>query len=88
VDVKWENGEVKEVKIRSLQGGNCRLRSYVPLKGKGLKDVKSPNTNQFFKTPEIPIPLKHSAVQSLNLKKIYEYDLSTKKGDIIEISRE
>jgi alpha-L-fucosidase 2 len=88
VDVKWENGEVKEVKIRSLQGGNCRLRSYVPLKGKGLKDVKSPNTNQFFKTPEIPTPLKHSAVQSLNLKKIYEYDLSTKKGDIIEISRE
>ena len=37
VDIQWENGELAMATIKSLIGGNCRLRSYGPLEGKGLK---------------------------------------------------
>jgi alpha-L-fucosidase 2 len=71
-------------------GGNCRLRSYVPLKGKGLKEVRGQNPNPFFRTPVTPEPLIHTetSAQPSGLRKVYEYDLSTRKGDIIEISRQ
>jgi alpha-L-fucosidase 2 len=85
VDIKWKNGQVFEAKIRSSQGGNCRIRSYVPLKGNGLTEAKGQNKNSFFKTPDTAKPLIHSEVEISALKKVYEYDISTKKGEIIEI---
>jgi len=88
MDIKWENGEIASATIKSSLGGNCRLRSYVELKGKGLKKVKGGNPNPFFKIPDVVAPLIHSEQSSsLTLKKVFEYDLSTRKSDIIEISK-
>jgi alpha-L-fucosidase 2 len=89
LDIQWKNGEIASAEIRSSLGGNCRLRSYVPLKGKGLKKAKDQNPNPFFKTPDTVQPLMHSELPStsINLRKTYEYDISAKKGDIIEIRK-
>ncbi|MGB8492184.1 MAG: glycoside hydrolase family 95-like protein, partial [Bacteroidales bacterium] len=85
VDIQWKNNELTTASVKSSIGGNCRIRSYYPLKGKGLKPVKVLNTNPFFNIPEIKAPLIHSATppSSPTLKKVYEYDVSMKPGEII-----
>lgn len=90
VDIQWKNGQLVKATIKSSIGGNCRIRSYTPLKGKGLKEAKGENINPFFAAAEIKAPLNHSKIMqpSLNLKKVFEYDLSTNKGDDIELSRQ
>jgi alpha-L-fucosidase 2 len=88
VDIQWENGELTMAKIRSIIGGNCRIRSYYPLKGKGLMEAKDTNSNPFYSLPDIKTPLDHStsAKPLLNLKKTYEYDLLMKKGEAIVLN--
>jgi alpha-L-fucosidase 2 len=88
VDMQWEKGEPAKATIKSLMGGLCRIRSYYPLKGKGLKVAKGPNTNPFFATPEISTPLNHSgkSLPSLILKKVYEYDVQMKQGELLIIA--
>ncbi len=90
VDIQWENGEISTTRIKSALGGNCRIRSYVSLKGKGLKEANGQNPNPFYNTTDPLKPLIHSGktLSRLVLSKVYEYDLSTKKGDIIEISKQ
>ncbi len=89
VDIQWENGELANATIKSAIGGNCRIRSYVQLKGKGLKEVNGENSNPFYNVPEVKTPLIHTENQLPEpaLKKVYEYDLATKAGDIIKISK-
>jgi alpha-L-fucosidase 2 len=89
VDMQWENGELTKAVVKSSIGGNCRIRSYYPLEGKGLKAAKGQNTNQIFNIPETKAPLIHSKTppSSLTLRKVYEYDFSTKKGDIIVLKK-
>ncbi len=88
LDVKWEDSKPGEVAIRSSQGGNCRIRSYYPLTGKGLKNAKGANTNTFYQVADIKEPLTASGAEmkSTPLKKVYEYDLSTKAGGVYTIS--
>ncbi|PCH71706.1 MAG: hypothetical protein COC06_00220 [Bacteroidales bacterium] len=90
ISMKWKNGEVSEASVLSKIGGNLRLRSYVPLKGKGLNEAKATNPNIFYTIPQIKDPLKHNKKQMplLGLRKVYEYDISTQKGDIIEIRKQ
>jgi alpha-L-fucosidase 2 len=89
VDIQWENGEISTTRIKSSLGGNCRIRSYVSLKGKGLKEANGQNSNPFYKTTDPMKPLIQSGktASPLSLRKVFEYDLSTQKGDIIEISK-
>jgi alpha-L-fucosidase 2 len=89
VDIRWENGELTEAIIKSTLGGNCRIRSYIQMNGKDLKEAKGQNFNPFFSVPEIKIPLKNSLDPLLPLpqKKIYEYDVITKKGEIVKIRK-
>ena len=42
VDMQWTDGRLQSAVIRSSLGGVLRLRSYVPLQGKGLKTVAPP----------------------------------------------
>jgi alpha-L-fucosidase 2 len=88
VDIEWKDGKVSKAIIKSLLGGNCRLRSYTPLTGKGFKQASGENSNAFFKTFENPKPLIHAKdpLHLLPLKKVYEYDVWMKKGEIIEIA--
>jgi len=88
-DIKWENGEIASATIKSSLGGNCRLRSYVPLKGKGLKMAKGQNPNPFFTSADPLKPLVHSgpASSSFTQRKVYEYDISTRKGSVNKYQR-
>ena len=89
VNMQWKNGEIANATIKSSLGGNCRIRSYSPLKGKGLKLAKGVNPNAIFTVAEIQAPLNHSEnkIPAPSLKKIYEYDVATKKGEKIEVER-
>ena len=40
VDLTWKDGQLSQAVIRSGIGGVCRLRSLIPLKGRGLKSIK------------------------------------------------
>ncbi len=88
IGLSWENGILNSAIIRSSLGGVCRLRSYVPLSGKGLKKARGVNPNPNFFVAGVKAPLVHStnnAVESGHTK-VYEYDIRTKKGDIIQIT--
>jgi alpha-L-fucosidase 2 len=87
VDIKWANGELSGATIKSLMDGNCRIRSYIPLKGKGLKKAKGSNPNPIYQVVAIKTPLNHAntGVTAPDLRTIYEYDLAMRKGDIIEL---
>ncbi|MFO7370732.1 MAG: glycoside hydrolase family 95 protein [Bacteroidales bacterium] len=89
VDMKWENGELSKAVIKATSDGKCRIRSYILLKGKGLKKAKGLNTNPFYDVPAIRDPLNHSetAHTPSSQGEIYEYDLIMKQGDLIEISK-
>jgi len=89
LSMQWKNGEIAKTTIKSTLGGNCRVRSYSPLKGKGLNVAKGENPNIFYRVAEIQQPLNHAEnkISAPSLKKIYEYDVATSKGDVIEIGR-
>jgi len=40
VDIRWTGGRLSHAVLRSRHGGECRLRSAVPLKGKGVKRTR------------------------------------------------
>jgi alpha-L-fucosidase 2 len=40
IDLDWKAGQLTKAVIRARSGGKCRLRSLIPLKGKGLKRSK------------------------------------------------
>jgi alpha-L-fucosidase 2 len=85
-DVEWENGKVKSLKVKSLLGGNLRIRSASPLSlvgtGGELKKAEGENPNPFFKTPEIPAPIisNQAKLNPPAVKPTLEYDLATKSG--------
>ncbi|GAA4300486.1 glycoside hydrolase family 95 protein [Aestuariibaculum suncheonense] len=84
LDMKWENGELVSVKIKSYLGGNLRLRVPNELSlDKHIKKASGDNTNHFFKTNPIKAPVisDGSKLTPLTLKPTYLYDVSTKKGN-------
>ena len=87
VNMQWKNGEISNASIKSALGGKCRIRSYSPLKGKGLKIAKGKNSNAFYSMAEIKKPLNHTEnqISAPSLKKIYEYDIATRKGEVIKV---
>jgi len=88
VDIKWESGEVQTAVVRSKLGGNCRIRSYVPLRGEGLNEADGNNPNSFYGIPEIKAPkVNAEEVKLPELKKVYEYDMETIAGQEIQLQK-
>lgn len=89
VTINWQKGELATATIESPLGGTCRIRSYVPLVGKNLIDAKGDNPNPYYHIREIKEPLYHSKKPIVKqvFKTIYEYDIETKAGDLIRVSR-
>ena len=89
LDIIWENGNLAKATIKSNLGGVCRIRSYVPLKGKGLQPANGQNPNPFYMIPNIKTPIIHNqeSVKIDSLRKIYEYDVMTREGEEISISK-
>lgn len=86
VDIEWKNAKFTSAIIKSSLGGNCRLRSYVPLKGKGLKKVKGQNPNPFYAIPETKTPIINSETTVPQVKEIFEYDIKIQKGGVIKVT--
>ena len=89
VDMDWKNKVLNKAIIRSNIGGTLRIRSYVPLKGKGLKQANGKEcSNRLFATTPVKQPLvaKGVSAQSPKLQKVYEYDIETKPGKTYVVS--
>lgn len=82
IDMDWKNHQLKKATIHSKIGGTIRIRSYVPLQGKGLKKADGKCPNLLFATVPIKKPLvsKDLIPQYPKLEKVYEYDIETKTG--------
>lgn len=83
IDIEWEEGIINHVKIQSNSGGIIRVRAYDELEGEGLKVAEGDCPNPLFSSPLIKDPLISSSLASkpsINIKKVYEYDLETIAG--------
>jgi len=91
VDMSWSDGQLQQATIVSKTGGTLRLRSYVPLKGDGLMPAEGPCPNPLLASPEIPAPLHSPELKELPLvplKEVFEYDINTTPGQVINVSRQ
>ena len=81
-DMEWKDGRLTRAVVRSKNGGNCRIRSAVPLKAKGLKAAKGDNPNPLYRVTETaqPIISAEAKLNPVKLKKTYLYDLPTEAG--------
>ena len=89
VSMKWTGGKLQEAMITSKNGGTLRLRSYVPLQGKGLKAASGPCPNDLFAPAAIREPLRSAELKDFSLlpvKKVYEYDIETTAGQSVRVS--
>jgi len=81
VDEQWREGRLQQATIRSTIGRTLRLRSTVPLKGKGLRPASGPCPNPLFAPADIPTPLTVTEkTNTASTPKIFEYDILTKPG--------
>ena len=89
VSMKWTCGTLQKAVITSKNGGVLRLRSYVPLQGKGLKAASGPCPNDLMAPAAVREPLRSSELkdfQLLPIKKVYEYDIETVAGQSITVT--
>lgn len=89
VGMTWSEGRLLAARIHSRLGGNLRLRSLVPLKGKGLTEATGENPNPFYAVPTVKTPLVSDEItpQEPTLYKVYEYDVMTRPGEWVEVER-
>lgn len=89
-DLTWDGQQLSCVTITSRLGGNLRLRSYVPLKGEGLKPAQGENSNTFYAVADIKKPVISEKIhaQQPMLYKVYEYDIETKAGGQYTFTRQ
>jgi alpha-L-fucosidase 2 len=83
VDEVWSEGKLRTAVVRSTIGGTLRLRSYWPLKGRGVRPASGPCPNPLFAPADIRQPLHSSELKNfstLPVRKVYEYDIDTKAG--------
>lgn len=85
VDMKWQQGKITRLVIRSRLGGNCRLRVPNALKTAGsgvLRAASGSNSNPFYETDTTPPPLISSKTTAAKpaLPDTKLYDLDTAPG--------
>jgi alpha-L-fucosidase 2 len=86
--LRWEEGKVVELTVRSMLGGNTRIRAAHELAGANglkLKKANGPNSNVFYQLVETPKPQispeAESEFDSAGAVKVYEYDFDTRAGE-------
>ena len=83
VDMTWADGKLSEATVRSTIGGTLRLRSALPLKGKGLRKASGACPNALFAPAEVKTPLYSPELKekpAVSAPVVYEYDVETKPG--------
>src|SRR5690625_4621738 len=88
-----ENGHLKSARILSTLGGNCRIRTNIPVRISGAKSKTASesisNTNIYFQTPptEKSVIKDSAAIEKPALPETYLTDVATKKGMSFEVRR-
>lgn len=88
VDMEWKDGKLLKATVRSTAGGTLRLRSYVPLRGKKLRNASGECPNPLLRQADIKTPLHSPELKELpqrTLQQVYEYDIDTRKGEAVEV---
>lgn len=85
VDMKWRSGKLCCATIRSTIGGTLRLRSYVPLKGRNLNPASGACPNILYSPAKIKEPVLGTKSVSVNIPHVYEYDVKTSVGEIVNV---
>ena len=88
VDMTWTNKTLSMARILSTIGGTLRIRSYVPLKGKGLKVAVGSCPNPLLQSAVVKNPIDHQRVEEgvkVNVPKVFEYDLDTEAHQIYNL---
>ena len=88
VDMKWQNKQLVSAKIHSSLGGTLRIRSYVPLKGKGLRKAEGTCANPLLQAAVIKQPMEQHRVDEgvkAHIPQVFEYDLDTEAGKSYQI---
>ena len=83
VDMQWKDGILNKVVIKSMLGGNCRVRIPNILKASfRLVKAKGENPNKFYPTEESakPIISEKAKLNPVNIKDTFLYDFQTKAG--------
>ena len=78
-DLEWREGKIAKLVIHSTLGGNCRIRSYWPLKADGemsLSKAAGENPNPFYRVPvtQPPIISSKAAPAPVTVRETYLYD--------------
>lgn len=82
-DLAWKDGRPTKATVKSTIGGPLRIRSYWPLKGKGLVKASGDCPNPLMAPVEIKQPLKSKELttfEQLSVRPVYEYDIETEAG--------
>ena len=89
VDIEWDGSQLSKARIISRRGGTLRLRSYIPLKGEGLKVASGSCPNVLLAPANVKSPKVSDEIrpQSPVLPRVYEYDIETVPGQIITVTR-
>jgi alpha-L-fucosidase 2 len=85
ISMKWEEGKIVKVVIRSNLGGNLRLRVPNEMKlsnGNSLKKAIGENKNPFYRIEKTPAPVisPKATIMLPELKETFVYDISTQRG--------
>ena len=92
-DMKWKDGKVIQVSIKSTLGGNLRLRVFNKIRlsnGTDLKEATGENENIFFHVEKTATPIisAKAVADKTPLKKTWLYDLLTEKNKTYQFSSE
>lgn len=84
IDLAWENQKLTNLTVYSKLGGNCRIRSSIPvdLKGGNLLKAEGLNPNSLYSVAAIKDPLIHGKanLNDTELSETFLYDFGTEKG--------
>ncbi|EOR93527.1 putative large secreted protein [Arcticibacter svalbardensis MN12-7] len=79
VDISWKNGKLEQSKIHAVIGGDCQLRTAVPVKVLEAKILTTPNANPLFVSRFVP---------SFEVAKTPTVDWAIEKGYLINFKTE
>jgi alpha-L-fucosidase 2 len=84
-DMEWKDGKISKLVIKSNLGGNCRIRSYSPLRVEGhamLVRASGENRNPFYQVPHVKKPLisPKAKLDRMKLRTTFLSDMETAAG--------
>ena len=88
VDEHWDNGRLTTATVRATLDGTLRLRSYVPLQGRGLRPATGDCPNALLAPAVVKEPLLSTELTQMTmpaLRHVYEYDIDMRAGQVVRL---